>query len=78
MLYGEGEMSNSRKIIKSLDIMPIAGWLADKNGRTLPEEAEVPRLQSREKVREIRPAVGLEEEEAEALEELLKEFLSLT
>lgn len=78
MLYGEGEMSNSRKIIKSLDIMPIAGWLADKNGRTLPEEAEVPWLQSREKAREIRPAVGLEEEEAEALEELLKEFLSLT
>ena len=78
MLYGEGEVRNNRKIIKGLELMPIAGWLADRNGSSLTVEAELPALGEQEKVREIRSAVGLEEEEAEALEELLKEFLSLS
>ncbi len=78
MLYGEGEVSNSRKIIKGLELMPIAGWLADKNGRAVSVESEIPTFTGQERIREIRPAVGLEEEEAEALEELLKEFLSLS
>lgn len=78
MLYGEGEVRNNRKIIKGLELMPIAGWLADRNGSSPTVEAELPALGEQEKVREIRSAVGLEEEEAEALEELLKEFLSLS
>lgn len=77
MLYGEEEMNQS-KILKGLELMPIAGWLADKNGREVPVKAEISTLSEQEEIREICPAVGLEEEEAEALEELLKEFLSLT
>lgn len=77
MLYGEAEMNQS-KILKGLELMPIAGWLADKNGREVPVKAEMSTLSEQEEIREICPAIGLEEEEAEALEELLKEFLSLT
>ena len=78
MLYGEGERVAGGKIIKGLELMPIAGWLADRNGREVDVKAEIPDFVQQEHLREIRPAVGLEEGEAEALEELLKEFLSLS
>ena len=76
MLYGEGE--KKPELIKGLELLPIAGWLADKN-----EEVEWAGMAEDEGKRtaenhEIRPLTRLEEEEAEALEDLLKEFLSLS
>ncbi len=76
MLYGEGE--KKPELIKGLELLPIAGWLADKN-----EEVEWTGMAEDEGKRtaenhEIRPLTRLEEEEAEALEDLLKEFLSLS
>ena len=76
MLYGE-EIKKP-VFTKGLELLPIAGWLADKN-----EEVEWAGMDEDVQKRqadncEIRPAVGLEEEEAEALEDLLKEFLSLS
>ena len=76
MLYGEEEKKPG--LAKGLELLPIAGWLADKNDKAMSVEEEIPIPQGQELIREIRPAVGLEEEESEALEELLKEFLSLT
>lgn len=76
VLYGEEERTHG--LGKGLEILPIAGWLADKNAGTERED-----LNEKERItpassgnRMVNP--GLEKEEAEDLEELLKEFLSLS
>ncbi len=64
MLYGT--TPTQAPVQKDLEILPIAGWLADKEERReTPVEANVERI-------------TFAEEESEALEELLKEFLSLS
>ena len=77
MLYGAGE--NKRTTIQSkLELLPIAGWLADKGeeeGEEFWDEEEAGMEPLEE---EYGQKVVLEAEEAEALEELLKEFLSLS
>jgi len=76
MLYGEEDKKSG--LAKGLELLPIAGWLADKN-----EEAELAGLEDDElkrnsDIHDIRSVTAFEEEEAEALENLLKEFLSLS
>ncbi|MBQ7775222.1 MAG: hypothetical protein IJ379_14500 [Lachnospiraceae bacterium] len=78
MLYGEKEKRNT--IPRTLEILPIAGWLADKDearASWTDADAELEpqqELMEQDKLSQVR----MEEEEAEALEELLKEFLSLS
>ena len=78
MLYGDGELSSNRRMVRGLELMPIAGWLADRNGREVAAKAVIPACPMQDNPHEKRPAAGLEAEEAAALEELLKEFLSLS
>ncbi len=76
MLYGE-EVKKSG-LVKGLEILPIAGWLADKNEEMEWSDMEKDGQKQQVDIRENHPGAGLEEEEAEALEDLLKEFLSLS
>ena len=76
MLYGEEE--KKPKLTKGLELLPIAGWLADKNEEVEWADMEEDYRKGPADIREIRPVSILEEEEAEALEDLLKEFLSLS
>lgn len=76
MLYGEENKKSG--LAKGLELLPIAGWLADKS-----EEVEWAGMEEEARkypsdIPSIQPGVGLEEEEEEALEDLLKEFLSLS
>ncbi len=72
MLYGTEPPQSY--VQKDLEILPIAGWLADREEK---KEAVC-----EDAVEKITPSsverVTFAEEEAEALEELLKEFLSLS
>jgi len=76
MLYGEEE--KKPEMVKGLELLPIAGWLADKNEEVEWAGMEEEACKRPADIRKIHPGVGLEEEEAEALEDLLKEFLSLS
>ncbi len=80
MLYGRERKPAS--IQRSLELLPIAGWLAEeevgRRDRELQED-DFSVIRKRESERtEINESVVMEAEEAEALEELLKEFLSLS
>ncbi len=86
MLYGDEKDGQARR---GVDLLPIAGWLADKK-----EQDTITAQNKREEIGlertrlytvKDRPEVELlprenefEEGEAEALEELLKEFLSMS
>ena len=76
LLYGQEE--KKPELVKGLEILPIAGWLADKSVE--PEWAGMTINSDRRPadIHEMDDVIGLEEEEAEALEDLLKEFLSLS
>lgn len=78
MLYGT--MDKKPGFSKGLEILPIAGWLADKSEddqwSAMNGKEGFPNNIVSDKGNPNR--IGLEEEEAEALEELLKEFLSLS
>ena len=76
MLYGEE--AKKPEMVKGLELLPIAGWLADKNEEVEWAGMEEEACKRPADIRKIHPGVGLEEEEAEALEDLLKEFLSLS
>lgn len=70
MLYGT---SDTVAPVKDLELLPIAGWLADKEEKSREEEWGM------EHADENRSTIArVSFEEAEALEELLKEFLSLS
>lgn len=76
MLYGEEEKKPG--LAKGLELLPIAGWLADKNEEVEWAGMDKDKLKRPEEIPEMHSGIGLEEEEAEALEDLLKEFLSLS
>lgn len=76
MLYGEEEKKSG--LAKGLELLPIAGWLADKNEEVEWAGMEEDEQRRRTDIQDIRSAAALEEEEVEALEDLLKEFLSLS
>ena len=76
MLYGEEEKKPG--LAKGLELLPIAGWLADKNEEMEWTGMDKDKLKRPEEIPEMHSGIGLEEEEAEALEDLLKEFLSLS
>lgn len=74
MLYGTAKKQAPQP--RNLEILPIAGWLADKDERK--EEWLDEDIEPDSQDEEIHKSLALEAEEAEALEELLKEFLSLS
>lgn len=75
MLYGTN--AQKTKIKRGLELLPIAGWLADRAEESYKQETmEFPKQQSA--LEQIKEEGFLEQEESEALEELLKEFLSLS
>ena len=77
MLYGEKE----KPVRRNLDILPIAGWLADRDQERASwtdADAELEPNQQMLIEHNNSSQVRMDEEEAEALEELLKEFLSLS
>lgn len=81
MLYGREKKQGSMQ--RGLELFPVAGWLADREPtereNRLPEAEYVSESLAREPERiEVNEVSVLEAEEAEALEELLKEFLSLS
>lgn len=77
MLYGAG--GNKRTTIqRNLELLPIAGWLADKDDARVEEFWDEEEAGMEPLEEEFGQKVVLEAEEAEALEELLKEFLSLS
>ena len=76
MLYGEEDKKSG--LAKGLELLPIAGWLADKSEEVEWDSMEGDVQSSSRNIQDIPAATILEEEEAEALEDLLKEFLSLS
>ncbi len=94
VLYGNESQGQAQK---SLELIPIAGWLAEKDEKTARQNQEQENAAAQRKREEIglertrlhaikdnsdaenlSPIVEFEEGEAEALEELLKEFLSMS
>ena len=76
MLYGE--TGKRTALQRNLEILPIAGWLADKDEEQEEQVWEDLEAEPELAAGETSQPIALEEEEAEALEELLKEFLSLS
>lgn len=76
MLYGTG--TKQAALQRNLELLPIAGWLADKDDAEDTEFWDDGEAQADLAVNDTNMPVTLDAEEAEALEELLKEFLSLS
>ncbi|MBQ9142902.1 MAG: hypothetical protein IJX63_14105 [Lachnospiraceae bacterium] len=84
MLYGKEKKQSSLQ--RNLEILPIAGWLADKDTKEIERDwldvddlAEpYPEMPGHAVTLNPQASTVMEAEEAEALEELLKEFLSLS
>lgn len=74
MLYGTEKRQVAQP--RNLEILPIAGWLADKDVRK--EEWLDTDIEPDQRDEEVHRSLALDAEEAEALEDLLKEFLSLS
>lgn len=75
MLYGEARPKN--RLQRGLELLPIAGWLADRNDEDW-KDAQEYETETGETEETSGSAITLDTEEAEALEELLKEFLSMS
>ncbi len=75
MLYGTDR--KQAVLQRNLELLPIAGWLADKDTKEDEEWLDT-EIASELHSKEPEQSSMLEAEEAEALEELLKEFLSLS
>ena len=76
MLYGTG--TKQAALQRNLELLPIAGWLADKDDAEDTEFWDDGEAQADLAVNDTNMPGTLDAEEAEALEELLKEFLSLS
>ena len=76
MLYGE--TGKKATFQRNLEILPIAGWLADRDVEKVEQDWDDFEEEPKMAVGQTSRPVMLEEGEAEALEELLKEFLSLS